>query len=71
MSIKVGQVYETKSGLRYIVTCVRTYNICILYDTGYCMGVPPSDMNKIYIDKLIAEYPTWKEAINSKEFKNE
>ena len=69
--IKVGQIYKTKSDLRYIVTYMGTFNIYLLYDTGYSMEYSIYSMNKNYDDKLIAEYPTWQEAVNSPEFKGE
>lgn len=69
--IKVGQIYETKSGSRYIITYIGTYNIYLLYDDGYSMEYSISDMNNNYNDKLIAEYLTWQEAVNSSEFKGD
>ena len=69
--IKVGQIYKTPSGSRYIVTYMGIYNIYLLYNTGYCMEYSLSDMNNNYDDKLIAEYPTWQEAVNSEYFKND
>ncbi|MBR6515454.1 MAG: hypothetical protein IKT40_01220 [Bacilli bacterium] len=69
--IKVGQIYKTESNSRYIVTYMGTYNIYLLYDNGYCMEYSISSMNNNYDDKLIAEYPTWQEAVNSPEFKGE
>lgn len=69
--IKVGQVYKTPSGPRYIVTDIGTYNVYLLYDTGYCMEYPLSSMRKNYNDKLVAEYSSWKDAVNSKEFNDE
>lgn len=71
MSIKVGQIYKTPSGSRYIVTYIGTYNISLLYDTGYSMEYSISLMNSNYDDKLIAEYSTWQDAVSSKEFKGE
>lgn len=68
--IKVGQVYKTESGSRYIITYMGTYNIYLLYDDGYCVEYSLSDMYNNYNYKLIAEYPTWQEAVNSKEFRD-
>lgn len=67
--IKVGQIYKTSSGSRYIITYMGIYNIYLLYDDGYSMEYSISSMNKNYDDKLIAEYPTWQEAVNSQEFR--
>ena len=69
--IKVGQIYKTPSGSRYIVTYMGTYNIYLLYNTGYSLEYSISDMNNNYDDKLIAEYSSWQEAVNSSEFKGE
>ena len=66
--IKVGQIYKTPSGSRYIVTYMGMYNIYLLYDDGYSMEYSISSMNNNHDDKLIAEYPTWKDAVNSLEF---
>lgn len=71
MTIKVGQIYKTPSGSRYIVTYMGTYNIYLLYNTGYSLEYSISDMNNNYDDKLIAEYSSWQEAVNSSEFKGE
>ena len=68
--IKVGQIYKAPSCSRYIITYMGTYNIYLLYDDGYSMEYSLSSMKNNYDDKLIAEYPTWQEAVNSKEFKN-
>lgn len=70
LKIKVGQVYETTSGLRYIITCVGIHNTYLLYNSGYCVECSLSDMNNNYSDKLIAEHPTWRQAVNSEEFNN-
>ena len=69
--IKVGQVYKTPSYSRYIITYVGRYNIYLLYDDGYSMEYAISSMRNNHDDKLIAEYPTWQEAVNSPEFKGE
>jgi len=67
--IKVGQVYKTPYGSRYIITYMGMYNIYLLYNNGYSMEYSLSSMMDNYDDKLIAEYPSWQEAVNSKEFK--
>ena len=44
----------------------------MIYDDGYNVSYPiREDSNLFIFDKLIAEYPTWQEAVNSKEFKGE
>ena len=69
--IKVGQIYKKPSGPKYIITYMGTYNIYLLYNDGYSMEYSLSSMKNNYDDKLIAEYPTWQEAVNSKEFEEE
>lgn len=69
--IKVGQIYKTPSGPRYIITYMGRYKVYLLYNDGYSMEYPVSSMNNNHDDKLIAEYPTWEEAVNSPEFKGE
>ena len=69
--IKVGQIYKTPPGSRYVITFMGTYNVYLLYNSGYSMEYSISSMKNNYDDKLIAEYPTWQEAVNSKEFKND
>lgn len=75
--IKIGQIYKVNDiyGFLYIITKIiprsredgtieKTYQaIC---NDGFCF----EELKNIEIleDILVAEYPTWKEAINSKEF---
>ena len=76
--IKVGQIYQepSKYGFKYVITKVRPYNDEVIkkYYLAICDDGCVFDMlfeMDIKQDKLIAEYPTWQEAINSKEFKGE
>lgn len=66
--IKVGQIYRHNS----IVVCItrlkangRGYCINTMGTMKYCYR---SDFEKY---ALIAEYPTWQEAVNSEYFKND
>lgn len=68
--IKVGQIYKQPNGLKYVVTHMRKYDIHLIYNTGYCTKYPLSDMRNNYDDRLVVEYLTWQEAVNSKEFNN-
>lgn len=76
--IKVGQIYNCQNALIYVITkqypfreengeIVKRYQaICsdgFVFETLH--------IEEIIKDKLIAEYPTWQEAVNSKEFKND
>lgn len=75
--IKVGQIYSYED-FTYCVTktiprrdihgfIIKAYQaIC---NDGFCFDELSEE--DIIVDKLIAEYPTWQEAVNSKEFKNE
>jgi len=65
--IKVGQIYIT-DGEIVVVSFYRKGQIGIIYNDGYVINI----FNDIISNsELIAEYPTWQEAVNSKEFKGE
>ncbi len=72
--IKVGQIYKTDRGI-YVVTRIwfnfavdKKYIDCV-YEDGTTADHPMIMAEGI--GELIAEYPTWQEAVNSKEFRNE
>ena len=70
--IKVGQIYKTNTNYRFTVTYIgkggSPYHL--LFNDGEVWHnvseYAISDMTT-----LIAEYPTWQEAVNSNEFKGE
>lgn len=72
--IKVGQIYTDNEDV-YVVTNVWTN---IFENKEYFSSInTDGDVNFNNLvsyaeenDKLIAEYPTWQEAVNSKEFNN-
>ena len=64
--IKVGQIRKDEFNL-YVITYDLT-NCAIVYQDG---EVRECTEKLIEQDKLIAEYPTWQEAVNSPEFKGE
>lgn len=75
--IKVGQIYKEHGeyDIKYVISKVRPYKDEIVkkYYVAICNnGDVFEKFFEIDIkqDKLIAEYPTWQEAVNSKEFKN-
>lgn len=75
--IKVGQIYQQGNNEVCVVTQVSD-NIfgrkwfSIVYRDGYALTYDESEENKDFIFyKKIAEYPTWQEAVNSKEFRKE
>lgn len=72
--IKAGQVYKytTEPSIRFIVT--QDYDYRTRYDYIQNNGCTRSyvwENDLLYKTELIAEYPTWQEAVNSKEFKGE
>lgn len=76
--IKTGQIYKTNlTGYIVCVTNIQPYidgkenpvdDICCILQCG-----EHQIMSREYIEKikLIAEYPTWQEAVNSKEFNDD
>lgn len=73
MSIKVGQIYGyvddyTQIEYRICVTCVLRFTAFGISSSGVTY-----DKGKSFYEDLplIAEYPTWQEAVNSVEFKGE
>lgn len=69
---KEGQIFEHYHAGRRIVICVtgqqtkRARAYCVIKPDG-CTSSRGTRMFEKY--RLIAEYPTWREAVNSKEFK--
>ncbi|MCM1497328.1 MAG: hypothetical protein NC124_02570 [Clostridium sp.] len=70
--IKVGQIFKNKNNnLLFIVTRInQNGNADILYITGVgdCHSMDCWFETEA---ELIAEYPTWQEAVNSEEFKGD
>lgn len=75
--IKPGQIYKTKFPqyimvVTYIEPWIEGQENPI--DDIWCISPQgePQIMQRIVMEEgtLIAEYPTWQEAVNSKEFKN-
>ena len=71
MIIKAGQIWRTSNNYKIVVTSTKEADyegeVCIIYDDGYVFQT--SDENDFDFHELIAEYHTWQEAVNSKEFK--
>ena len=71
--IKVGQVWETTNKYKVVVTSIKEEDykgqVCIIYDDGYTTD--SYEDNDFTFSKLLAEYQTWQEAVNSKEFNGE
>lgn len=74
--IKVGQIYkENETNLSFVIT--REYTnpqgkkkYDWIYNSGM-VGDYQSEHQVLSHTTLITEYPTWQEAVNSKEFKTE
>lgn len=62
--IKVGQIYKQVSGEKFVISYIADRDCFLIYNDGYTACYE----NKFIYDTLIAEYPTWQEAVNSKEF---
>lgn len=69
--IKEGQIYEYESGERFILTNISSKRLCAIYQSGVVINLERFSPQMRVYGKLIAEYPTWQEAVNSKEFRNE
>lgn len=68
--IKVGQIWSF-DGVKIVVT--KYYTLTDRFDCIYETG-ETNNWGKVYTEeygKLVVEYPTWQEAVNSKEFKGE
>ena len=72
--IKVGQIYNSDEGI-YVISKVW-FNAAedenwsyVIYNDGNSDCWSDNFISKY--SKLIAEYPTWQEAVNSPEFKGE
>ena len=68
--IKVGQIWRTLNNYKIVVTSIKEEDykgeVCIIYSDGYVFQT--SDENDFSFHELIAEYPSWQEAVYSKEF---
>lgn len=64
---KAGQIYKEGSDL-YVVTFNDGDDICVIYKDGYAYD---ELLEYFSLGELIAEYPTWQEAVNSEYFKND
>ena len=62
---KPGRIYGFRNDL-YVVTFNDGSDICVIHNDGFTENKCLEDFS---LGELIAEYPTWKEAVNSKEFK--
>jgi hypothetical protein len=67
--IKVGQIYKTAYVIRVVKRIIREDLVEFIYKGYKKTSLSGNDFYDIWGKDLIAEYPTWQEAVNSKEFK--
>ena len=67
--IKVGQIYAKDKQILCVINIIGSFSGLLCY-TITARGFVYKDFYKDFEKdkKLIAEYPTWQEAVNSKEF---
>lgn len=65
--MKVGQIYEDKDGWKLCITLYSPVDICAVYHQG-SIGHWSKKEDFLLNKKLLAEYPSWQEAVNSKGF---
>lgn len=70
--IKDGQIYKQQNGEIFVVSQVcRDVYISVIYSDGYVQNYDLRfDVQDFLFHEKIAEYPTWRKAVNSKEFNN-
>lgn len=69
--IKVGQIYlSKKKNIPMVVTSVSFKKVYVYRGVHGVYGYARVNFER-YNFKLIAEYPTWQEAVNSEYFKND
>lgn len=69
--IKVGRIFKQTNGEIFVISNEKGGHYSVIYNDGYATTYKTTDGNLPFIlDKLIAEYPTWQEAVNSKGFNN-
>ncbi len=68
--IKVGQIYEDVDNFRFVITLYSPVDMYIIYNNGGSCNLIRKNFNSLNY-KFIKEYPTWQEAVNSKEFNND
>ena len=69
--IKVGQIYRYTTHTNLVFVITQSYDDNTRFDYIDNNGVTSGyicEHDVLYKTELIAEYPTWQEAVNSKEF---
>lgn len=67
LKIKVGQIYRSYITDTVYVISNMINGISTIFSDGSCGRMPETNIREAV---LIAEYPSWQEAVSSKEFKN-
>lgn len=70
--IKVGQIYNQWNDEIFVVTLIDNGAYSVIYKDGFTVTYDDKELDFLFNkSELIAEYPTWQEAVNSKEFRND
>lgn len=70
MTVKVGQIREERNQkTKFVITYSDEKSVHCIDNEGICYSSIFSHELIEEISNIVAEYPTWLEAINSKEFK--
>lgn len=67
LKIKVGQIYRSHITDTVYVISNMINGISTIFSDGSCGRMSETNIREAV---LIAEYPSWQAAVNSKEFKN-
>jgi hypothetical protein len=76
IELKIGQVWKNGKHTLVITTndevveCLSYGDCCCIRNDGVVFGIGLDNINRGNYE-LLATYPTWQEAVNSKEFKGE
>ena len=65
--IKAGQIFKDKDNFRFVITFYSPVDIYMIYNDGSCCNFARKEFDCLDYE-FIKEYPTWQEAVNSKEF---
>lgn len=66
--IRAGQIYEYENKEKFVLTNISNKRLNAIFQSGVVINLERFSPEMRVYGKLIAEYPTWQEAVNSKEF---
>lgn len=74
--IKVGQIYKYENVGLFVISNIQDiddefYNVTSIWQDGSAEIFKAIRKSMQIYGKFVSEYPTWQEAVNSKEFNNE